>query len=63
MHVSTILSRRVREQSKSLTRGELLEKVKESKNMAIQWMTIPGGSQQANKYWDAVSYYEKMLGK
>lgn len=63
MHVSTILSRQTRAKSKSLTKEELKEHAESARKMAIKWMVIPDGSQQANKYWDAVSYYEKMIEK
>lgn len=63
MHVSTILSRHTRAKAKTLSLSELKEKFEESTTMAIKWMTIPGGTEQANKYWDAVSFYENLIEK
>lgn len=39
------------------------EEVEHCMKYALKWMVIPNGSQQANKYWDAVSFYENLIEK
>ena len=62
-HVSTILSRVTRAKAKLLSLEELKSELEFCKKMALKWMTIPDGSQQANKFWDGVRFYEKLIEK
>jgi hypothetical protein len=61
--VTTILSRRTREIAKTLSIDSLKNEVEYCKKLAIRWMGIPEGNGQANKYWDAVTFYEKLIEK
>lgn len=61
MYVTTILSRRERHLAKSLTKEELTEKIEYCTSMAIKYLSLD--SRQANKYWDAVSYYKDLRSK
>ena len=63
MQVTTILSRHTRAKAKTLSVEQLKQERDHSHTMALRWMTIPDGTQQANKYWDAVSFYENLIEK
>ena len=63
MQVTTILSRHTRAKAKTLTVEQLQVELEQCKKMAITWMGIPNGHQQANKYWDGVSFYENLIEK
>jgi hypothetical protein len=63
MTVTTALSRHTRHLAKTMTREQLLIELERANKQAIAWTVIPGGSQRANKWWDAVSFYQKLLNQ
>lgn len=63
MTVTTYLSRHTRAIAKTLSIDELNEKKNYCYEMAMKWMIIPNGHQQANKFWDGVSFYENLIDK
>jgi hypothetical protein len=62
MTITTILSRFERKQSKYYDTKKLQEKIKECTDMAVKWIVI-GNNEQANRFWDAVEFYKKLLTK